>query len=200
MKFETFIVGRFIDLVLLDENVAKNTDWWKWLNHQANTELLEVGKFPNTLENQLLYIKNELANKEDIKNLKKVNKKIQLGVVEKKNNVLVGMVAAYGFNYISRYCHVSVITDLRKKNFNRLMVFKECQDLLLDHLFFRLNLRKVYSGSYDKKLSDMTRKIWGFELAGVSRDHAYIKGKYINAYNLELFKESWLKKSKFNKS
>jgi len=199
LKFETFINGEFVDLVLLDEDVAKNTDWWKWLNHQPNTKLLETGKFPNTLEKQLLYIKNELATKKEILSLKQVDKKIQLGVLEKKSNTLVGMVAAYNFNNISRYCDVSVITDLRKKNFNRLMVFKECQDLLLDHVFFRLNFRKVYSGSYDKKLSDLTMKIWGFELIGIYKDHGYIDGKYHDAYKLELFKKTWEKKTKFKR-
>ena len=197
MKFETFIIGKYVDLVLLDNNVVKNTDWWKWLNHQPNTEFLETGKFPNTLEKQLLYVKNELATKKDILDLKQVDKKIQLGVVEKKNSSLVGMATAYGFNYFSRYCNVSIITDLRKKNFNRLQVFKECQDLLLDHIFFRLNFRKVYSGAYDKRVSDMTKKLWGFKSAAVYKDHGYINGKYYNGYVLELFKETWEKKSKF---
>ena len=84
MKFETFIIGKYIDLVLLDEKVAKNTDWYKWLNFSENTRLLEVGKFPNTLKKQLIYIKNDLATKKEIINFDEVENKIQLGVVEKK--------------------------------------------------------------------------------------------------------------------
>ena len=196
MKFETFIIGKYIDLVLLDEKVAKNTDWYKWLNFSENTRLLEVGKFPNTLKKQLIYIKNELATKKEIINFDEVENKIQLGVVEKKNNILVGMVSAYNFNHISRTCFVSVITDLRKKNINRLLVFKECQDLLIDHLFFKLNLRKIYSGASDKKLSDMTRKIWGFKREGIFKKHSYIDGKYYDSYLLGLFKKDWEKKRK----
>ena len=120
-----------------------------------------------------------------------VENKIQLGVVEKKNNILVGMVSAYNFNHISRTCFVSVITDLRKKNINRLLVFKECQDLLIDHLFFKLNLRKIYSGASDKKLSDMTRKIWGYKREGIFKKHSYIDGKYYDSYLLGLFKKDW---------
>tara|TARA_B100001057_G_scaffold446629_1_gene485355 strand:+ start:349 stop:948 length:600 start_codon:yes stop_codon:yes gene_type:complete len=199
MKFETFITGKYVDLVLLDDKIVENTDWWKWLNHQPNTEFLETGKFPNTLEKQIFYVENVLASKKDILDLKQTDKKIQLGVVEKENLNLVGMATAYGFNYISQYCNVSIITDLQKKNFNRLKVFKECQDLLLDHVFFRLNFRKVYSGAYDKKISEMTKKIWGFEDAGVYKNHAYINGKYYDAYILELFKETWEKKTNFKK-
>ncbi len=106
------------------------------------------------------------------------------------------MVSAYNFNYISRICYVSVITDLRKKNINRLRVFKESQDLLIDHLFFKMNLRKIYSGASDRKLSDMTRKIWGFKREGVKKKHAYIEGKYYDTYLLGLFKKDWEKKKK----
>ncbi|MDA9838877.1 GNAT family N-acetyltransferase [Candidatus Pelagibacter sp.] len=193
MKFETFIQGKYIDLILLDENIAKKTDWYSWLNHQENTKILEVGKFPNTLKKQLHYVRNELATKKQILSFQEVDKKIQLGVVEKKNNTLVGMVSAYNINYISRTCNVSVITDLRKKNINRLQVFKECQDLLLDHLFFKLNLRKIYTGATDKKLSDMTMKIWGFKREAVFAKHAYIDGKYEDTFILGLFKIDWEK-------
>ena len=193
MKFETFIIGNYVDLVLLDEKTVRKTDWYSWLNFSENTKILETGKFPNTLAKQLIYLKNEKATKKEIINLDEVDKKIQLGVIDKKSNTLVGMVSAYNINYLSRTCSVSVITDLRKKNINRLLIFKESQDLLLDHLFFRLNLRKIYSGASDKKLSDMTVKIWGFKKEGVFKKHAYIDGKYYDVYILGLFKTKWEK-------
>jgi|TARA_B100002052_G_C15812901_1_gene566750 hypothetical protein len=193
MKFETFIIGKYIDLVLLDEKVVKKTDWYTWLNYSENTEILSVGKFPNTLKKQLLYVRNQLAEKKNILKFDELENKLQLGVVEKKNNTLVGMVAAYDFNYFNRTCNVAVITDLRKKNINRLLVFKESQDLLLDHLFFKMNFRKIYSGAPDKKLSDMTVKIWGFTREGVRKKDTYFDGKYHDDYKLGLFKEDWAK-------
>ncbi len=193
MKFETFIIGKHVDLVLLDENTVKNTDWYTWLNFSENTKILDVGKFPNTLKKQLDYVRNELATKKQVLSFDEVDKKIQLGVVEKQKNLLVGMVSAYNINYISRTCYVSVITDLRKKDINRLQIFKECQDLLIDHLFFKLNLRKIYTGATDKKLSDMTIKVWGFKKEAIFEKHAYIDGKYEDAFVLGLFKEDWVK-------
>jgi diamine N-acetyltransferase len=193
MKFEEFLIGKYVNLVLLDEKVVKNTDWYSWLNYYENTKILEVGKFPNTLKKQLDYVKNELASKKQILSFEEVDKKIQLGVVDRTKNILVGMVSAYGINYISKTCNVSVITDLRKKNINRLQIFKECQDMLLDHLFFTLNLRKIYTGATDKKLSDMTMKIWGFKREAIYKKHAYIDGKYMDGFVLGLFKEDWEK-------
>ena len=191
MKFEEFLTGKYVNLVLLDEEVVKNTDWYSWFNFSENTKILDVGKFPHTLKKQLDYVKNELATKKQILSFEEVDKKIQLGVVEKVTKTLVGMVSAYNINYISRTCNVSIITDLRKKNFNRLQVFKECQDMLLDHLFFTLNLRKIYTGATDKKLSDLTIKIWGFKREAIFEKHAYIDGKYEDAFVLGLFKEDW---------
>ena len=63
MKFETFITGKYVNLVLLDEKVVKKTDWYTWLNHPENTKMLETGKFPNTLEKQIVYLNSDLASK-----------------------------------------------------------------------------------------------------------------------------------------
>ena len=84
MKFETFIIGKYVDLVLLDEKVVKKTDWYTWLNYSDNTEILSVGKFPNTLKKQLLYVRNQLAEKKNILKFDELENKLQLGVVEKK--------------------------------------------------------------------------------------------------------------------
>ena len=58
--FDRFLLGNKVDLIILDKNVVKNTDWYSWLNYQKNTELLETGKFPNTIEKQLKYLKKEI--------------------------------------------------------------------------------------------------------------------------------------------
>ena len=31
-KFETFLIGKNVDLVILDEKIVKNTDWYQWMN------------------------------------------------------------------------------------------------------------------------------------------------------------------------
>ena len=193
MKFDTFIIGEYVDLVLLDQRVVNKTDWYKWFNHHENTRILEVGKFPNTLKKQLIYVKNELASNDDIISLEDVDKKIQLGILYKKNNSLVGMVSAYKFNYLSRNCFISLITDLRKKKINRLKIFKESQDMMIDHLFYKMNMRKIYSGATDKKLSEMTVKIWGFKLEGIQKKHSFYDGKYHDNFLLGLFREDWEK-------
>ena len=92
-----------------------------------------------------------------------MSKKLQLGIVIKESNTLIGMVSAYNFNYFTRTCTVSLITDLKKDLKNRLLIFKESQDLFINHIFFKMNFRKIYSGAISEELSKLTEKIWGFK-------------------------------------
>ena len=193
-SFDTFLEGNKVDLIVLDSKVVKNTDWYTWLNYQKNTELLETGKFPNTIEKQLKYLKTEIISKKELLSNSKTDKKIQLGIVDKHTNILVGMVSAYNFNYFTRTCYVSVIMDLKKKLKNSLETFKEAQDLIIDHIFFKMNFRKIYSGTSSEKLSILTEKLWGFKREGVLKEHEFINGKYVDSYLIGLFRKDWKRK------
>jgi len=193
-KFETFLIGKHVDLVILSKKVVKNTDWYQWMNFKENTDLLQTGKFPNTLKDQLSYLKNNIESKRKILSNRKINKKLQLGIVEKSTNTLVGMVTAYDFNYFNRTCAVSLITDLRKVLKNRLQIFKESQDLIINHIFFKMNFRKIYSGAISEELSKLTERLWGFKREGVRKEHGYVNGKYVDSYDLGLFRKDWKKR------
>ena len=193
-SFDNFLEGNKVNLIILDSNVGKNTDWYSWLNYQKNTELLETGKFPNTIEKQLKYLKTEIISKKKLLSNDKTDKKVQLGIVDKQTNILIGMVSAYNFNYFSRTCYVSVIMDLRKKLKNRLEIFKEAQDLIIEHIFFKMNFRKIYSGTSSEKLSILTEKLWGFKREGVLKEHEFINGKYVDSYLIGLFRKDWKRK------
>lgn len=193
-SFDNFLEGNKVNLIILDSNVVKNTDWYSWLNYQKNTELLETGKFPNTIEKQLKYLKTEIISKKKLLSNDKTDKKVQLGIVDKQTNILIGMVSAYNFNYFSRTCYVSVIMDLRKKLKNRLEIFKEAQDLIIEHIFFKMNFRKIYSGTSSEKLSILTEKLWGFKREGVLKEHEFINGKYVDSYLIGLFRKDWKRK------
>jgi len=201
--FNKFLSGHKVDLIILDKNVVKNTDWYTWLNDQKNTELLETGKFPNTIEKQLKYLETEIISEKKLLSISNMrsgetftDQKIQLGIVVKKTNMLVGMVAVSGFRHFSRTCSVSLIMDLKKNLKDRLEIFKESQDLIIEHIFFKMNFKKIYSGTISEKLSLLTEKLWGFKREGVFKKHQFVNGKYIDAYMLGLFREDWEKKNK----
>ena len=201
--FNKFLSGHKVDLIILDKNVVKNTDWYTWLNDQKNTELLETGKFPNTIEKQLKYLETEIISEKKLLSISIMrsgetftDQKIQLGIVVKKTNMLVGMVAVSNFRHFSRTCSVSLIMDLKKNLKDRLEIFKESQDLIIEHIFFKMNFKKIYSGTTSEKLSLLTEKLWGFKREGVFKKHQFVNGKYIDAYMLGLFREDWEKKIK----
>ena len=52
---------------------------------------------------------------------------------------------------------------IKEKIFNQLSLFKESQDLLFDHLFFKMNFRKIYAGVISKELCLVSEKLWGLK-------------------------------------
>ena len=67
IKFEPFLEGQKVDLVILNKNIAKNSDWYSWFNHKRNTELLQLGAFPNSREKQLEYFNFHVVKKNNLK-------------------------------------------------------------------------------------------------------------------------------------
>ena len=44
-SFDTFLIGKVVDLVVLDEKIARDSDWYNWFNYKKNTELLKLENF-----------------------------------------------------------------------------------------------------------------------------------------------------------
>ena len=193
-NFDIFLEGEIVNLVILNESIAKKSDWYSWLNFKKNTELLQQGRFPNSKEKQLDYFKKLIVKKKDL-NKKKMpdNQKIQLGIVEKENGRLVGMVSLLDFDYFNRSCGISLIMDLKKKISNRLKIFKESQDLMIDHAFFKMNFRRIYTVAFSDNLCKMTERVFGFKREGVLREHQFSNGKYVDSYILGLLRHDWKK-------
>ena len=84
--------------------------------------------------------------------------KIQLGIVTKENNQLIGMVTLLNFDYFNRCCGISLIMDLRKKIPNRLEIFKESQDMIIDHAFNKMNFRRIYTTAFSDNLCKLTER------------------------------------------
>ena len=193
-KYDIFLESKFVKLVILTNKIAKESDWFSWFNYKKNTELLQLGRFPNTPEKQLEYFKANVVKKKNL-NKKVINgQKIQLGIVLKKTNQLVGMVVLLDFDYFNRSCGISLIMDLRKKISNRLNIFKEAQDLMINHAFFKMNLRRIYTTAYSDTLCKFTERVFHFKREGTMREHRFHNGKYVDSYVLGLLKSDWKNK------
>ena len=194
IKFESFLEGQKVNLVILNKEIAKHSDWYSWFNYKKNTELLQLGIFPNSREKQLEYFNNQVVKKNKIKKKVNDNMKIQLGIVIKENNQLVGMITLLNFDYFNRCCGISLIMDLRKKIPNRLEIFKESQDMMIDHAFKTMNFRRIYTTAFSDNLCKLTERLWGFKREGTLREHQFSNGKYVDSYLLGLLRSEWNKK------
>ena len=74
MRFEIFLKGDLVNLVVVTENLISKTKWYTWLNDQIITKYTKQGYFPLTKKEEIQYYKENIKSK----------KRIQLGVVDKK--------------------------------------------------------------------------------------------------------------------
>ena len=63
MKYDAFLVGKSVDLIVLEMKHVKNTDWYKWLNNQKLTTFTKQGYFPNTKQKQTKYFLDNIQKK-----------------------------------------------------------------------------------------------------------------------------------------
>lgn len=80
-----------------------------------------------------------------------------------------------------------IIPDFWKKGYGT-----EASKLMVEYGFKELNLHKVIARTLED--NDASQKIWeklGFEKEGVSRDEAFIDGKYIDMIRYSILENEW---------
>ena len=93
MKYNVFLKGKEIDLVVLDDNVVQNTNWFNWFNDEENMQNMQQHYFPNTMSEQSSFLSNNILGNRSI---------IQLGILHKKDNVLIGIIALKSIDYLTK--------------------------------------------------------------------------------------------------
>ena len=183
-KFETFIIGNKIDLVVLNEKIVKETNWFRWFNDEETTYHMQKHHYPNTINKQINYLKSNIDK----------DTTIQLGVVHKKSLTFCGVISLSNINFFNKNAEISLI--IGEKEFRYLELASEVMELIINHAFLTLNLHKVCVG-YFKSLENwgiFLKNTFGFVDEGVQRQHAFKNGKYTDIINLGLIKNEYLKK------
>ena len=103
-KFKTFIQGKLIKFVIIDENFVKNTNWFDWINHSINTEFMSEGNYPNTRSHQMKYFKEEIVS----------NKEFSSAWYQTKNE-LIGIMGLHRINLTNRDAFITTFLN-KKKN------------------------------------------------------------------------------------
>lgn len=177
-----FIKGKNLDLIVLEESDALDSNWYKWFNSERTTQYMQKHYFPNTRKSQLNFVKN----------MNSTNKNIVLGVNDKESN-LVGVCSLNDINYINKNCTISLIIGEKVESSD---VSLEIFYLLLKHAFFTLNLNKVKMGQH-KSLKLFTLQLYkefGFIEEGVLKKEIHKNGVYIDIILSSVFKKDFIVK------
>ena len=182
MKFNVFIKGKNVDLVVLDEEAVEKTDWFNWFNDGENTKYMKHRYYPNNRAKQLAFYKNEIENNP---------KKLQVGIFHKEDKVLIGVISLNNIDFLNRTCHTGVIIGIKK--YRKIFCYLEAYTLLLKHAFEQLNMNKISDETLSKDVTDFLIKTVGFKMEGIRRREIYKNGKYVDLYLIGLLKEEFYK-------
>ena len=122
-------------------------------------------------------------------NIEKDLSKLQLGILEKKDQVMIGVISLNSINFINRNCEIAaIIGETKYQNFK---YFIESNKLILKHAFQTLNLQRIYGGTVIPEIQLLYCKMLGFKNEGISRKSVYKNGIYIDVYNIGILKEEY---------
>lgn len=185
INYDVFIKGDLIDLVCLNEEIVEKSNWYNWFNDEENMKYMQKHYYPNTKTKQMNFYKNEIENNVS---------KLQLGIVNKKDNELIGVISLNGIDFFNKECEISgLISEKKYQNFK---YFLEACRLLIKHAFDTLNMHRIYGGSIIKEVDEMFCRVLGFTHEGIRRKSVYKNGTYHDAYCHSILREEYYKKVK----
>ena len=184
-QFDIFIRGKIINLAVLNEDIIRNSNWYNWFNDEETTKYMQKHYFPNTKRLQTEYFVNEIEGN---------NKNIQLGIVNKKDNIMVGIISLNNIDYINRKCDASCI--IGEKKYQDMKSYIEAYKLIIKHGFETLNMNRISGGTIKKELEDILCKYLGFKSEGILRESVYKNGKYYDVYCHSIISQDYQKNKK----
>lgn len=159
--------------------------WYNWFNSPEVTEHMYKGAFPNT----------EAAQEEYLQYLSKSKNDVQLAIVLKEKNVLVGIVGIHKIDWIHRRGDISIVIGDRSHQGEGIAT--DAISLMVEHAFTKLNLHKLTAGMSSKnKGSTGCFKKNGFVDEGTLRKQFFYKGSYVDELVMGLLREDWEKSQK----
>ena len=171
-----FLEGERVYLRALEESDI-GEDYIGWLNDAAVTRYLEsAGYFPSTPVNLTQWLEKYADSSENM----------AFAIVEKETGQAMGTTTLHAINWIHRTAGIGIMIG-RKECWGKGYAF-EAWDLLIDHAFRRLGLRKINSGAAVDNVACLgTLKKLGFKEEGVLREQYYMDGRYCDGILMGLF-------------
>lgn len=156
--------------------------WFQWFNDREVTLQMNKGAFPNT----------ELAQEHFLEALVKSKNDIQLAIVSRKNNDLIGAIGIHKIDWIHRHADISII--IGNKKYWGQGIATEAIGAIVGHAFTKLNLNKLTAGTWANNVGSRGAfEKNGFVHEGILRHQFFFQDGYVDQICLGLLSEDWKK-------
>lgn len=191
-KYEIFIPGETVDLVLPNKNAIEQDNWHSWFNDRQHKFLIHHGSFPNTKEDQYHRLSKMIE-------MNKNKEGLFLLIKPKSTNEVIGVTSLSVISWIFNSAYLSVVIGSRKKSKDFFFWSFETKALMTSHAFEELGLQRIHgSQAFDLKEWQKYSILLGFYPEGIQR-RSIKKGK--NFYDVIIHSclyEDYLKIKKIN--
>lgn len=174
-----FIEGKNIYLRQLVESDLKN-DYPTWFNDAEVCQHNSHHRFPMMLKDMQIYFDSVISSKDNL----------ILAICDRETDKHIGNVSILDIDLFNQSGEFAII--LGDKNFWGKGLGKEAAELIIDHAFRELNLRRIYCGTLDTNvgMQNLAEKL-GFTKEGTSRKAQFKNGNFHDTYEYGILKEEW---------
>ena len=163
-NLDVFIKGELIDLCIPTKSFAKNSNWYSWFNSKQITKYLDQGAFPNTSDDQLKFLNNNIKSR------------FMLIIFDKKNNKYNGIVSLSNIDHEKKICEIAIVSDTEKANIYSSYIALEAIAKLLEHAFTKIGINRISAGQHIDLFNWQNMlELIGMRIEGVHRDK-FVKG------------------------
>ena len=173
-----FLAGDCCDLVVLSEDLAKNSSWFTWFNDAESTRETEHHRFPNTISDQVRFFQHQVVGN---------SSNLILGIAEKSEGSLVGVISLSEINPIDRKAKITIM--IGEAEFRNASVATEAHQMIIAHAFNELNLNRIYGASMTKEWAEFLCRAIGFKMEGLLRQEIYKRGRYHDVYQFAILRD-----------
>lgn len=165
-RYDVFLEGELVDLVVPDEHAILEDRWYAWLNDQPLTRNMEQGMYPNSPAQQMQFLQE----------LRSTKSRIALLIKPKASDSVVGVVSLSKISHVTRQADVGMIVARRTSDFTGAFIGMEAKCLITEHAFETVGLERI--NSYQSAALKDWQKwqiLFGYRLEGIQRK-AFRKG------------------------
>ena len=176
------------NIILRPFDQSDITKWYRWFNNPNVIYYMDRCVSRNTPAKQLAYLKGMDKSKTDI----------QLAIVLKNNNELIGTIGLHQIDRRNRNADISILIGETKYWGKGLG--KEIVCYLIKYAFDVIGLNKLTAGmAEDNKGSYNLFASLGFKKEGILRKQLFKRGNYINVIKQGLLREEFINYKKGKK-